>query len=98
MRSKTMSNKVKDTAEEADELAYDALCSLEELHDLLVEIEDATDEDVPTKEARAALRAVEALQEATGALVIFVSEHPDDEGEDDEDEDESTSAPEPASP
>jgi hypothetical protein len=94
---KTMSNNVEHVAEEAEDLAYAVECSLEELHDLLVEIEDEeSDADPPTDEARRAIRAVEILQDAIGRWRSSLTDN--DEDADDEDEDESASAPAPTSP
>jgi hypothetical protein len=83
-----MSNKVKDATEEADDLAHDAACRLEELCDLLADIDDEEDEDAPTTEAQAALRAVETLQNAERWRSSLTSD-----GDDDQDESEFEPAP-----
>ena len=73
-----MSKNVKDVTEEPDNLAHDALCLLEELYDLVVDVEDDRNY-VPVAEAHKAVRAVKALRDAIGAWHSSLTSDEDEE-------------------
>jgi hypothetical protein len=84
---------LKDVVAEMDELAHEAMCHLEELDALVVDLDDDQIADDIVVKSKTALDAVEALQDAIGGWRILTAD------EDDEDDGDEPELPlQPASP
>jgi hypothetical protein len=62
----TANNELKDVARQADQLSREALCLIEELHDLLIDIEEGDIDEGLLEEVKATFQDVEAMSGAIG--------------------------------
>jgi hypothetical protein len=62
----TANDELKDVARQADELCREALCVLEELHDLLIDVEEGDISEDLLEEVKATFQDVEAMSGAIG--------------------------------
>jgi hypothetical protein len=78
----TADDELKDVAREADQLSREALCLIEEVHDLLVDIQEGDIAEDLVEEVKATFQDVEALSGAIGRWRASLTQGEDkDEGE-----------------
>jgi hypothetical protein len=70
----TADDELKDVARQADQLSREALCVLEELHDLLIDIEEGDIDEDLVEEVKATFQDVEALAGAIGRWRLRLKE------------------------